>query len=121
MAGSVEVLAPDSSMNGTMKPLPEVFNSTAFTTDHVPLVAREDGIGKGEAQNGTENGERKIVLGRNIHTMCLEVSEPDIDDEVTGEREAYMASVLAKYKKSLSERTKYHLGLILDLQVFDLQ
>ncbi|ESW31054.1 hypothetical protein PHAVU_002G204900 [Phaseolus vulgaris] len=113
MAGSVDVLAPDSSINGTMKPLPEVFNSTAFITDHVhvPLMAEEDDIaGKGEAQNGTENGERNIVLGRNIHTMCLEVSEPDIDDEVTGEREAYMASVLAKYKKSLTERTKYHLG-----------
>ncbi|TKY59543.1 Serine decarboxylase [Spatholobus suberectus] len=67
-------------------------------------------IGNGEAQNGTENGERKILLGRNIHTMCLEVTEPDIDDEVTGEREAYMASVLARYRKSLTERTNYHLG-----------
>ncbi|XP_027917620.1 serine decarboxylase 1-like [Vigna unguiculata] len=110
MAGSVDVLAPDSSINGTTKSLSEVFNSKAFISDHVPLVAGENGIGKGEAQNGTENGERKIVLGKNIHTMCLEISEPDIDDEVTGEREAYMASVLAKYKKSLTERTKYHLG-----------
>lgn len=112
MAGSVDVLAPDSSINGTTKSLPEVLNSTAFISDHVALVAGENGISKVEAQNGTENGERKIVLGRNIHTMCLEISEPDIDDEVTGEREAYMASVLAKYKKTLTERTKYHLGLI---------
>ncbi|XP_047179434.1 serine decarboxylase 1-like [Vigna umbellata] len=110
MAGSVDVLAPDCSINGTTKSLPEVLNSTAFISDHVAIVAGENGIGKGEAQNGTENGQRKIVLGRNIHTMCLEISEPDIDDEVTGEREAYMASVLAKYKRTLTERTKYHLG-----------
>ena len=49
------------------------------------------------------------MLGRNIHTTCLEVTEPDIDDEVTGEREAYMAGMLAKYKKSLTERTNYHI------------
>ncbi|XP_040867797.1 serine decarboxylase [Glycine max] len=49
----------------------------------------------GVVQNGTKNGERKIVLGRNIHTTCLEVTEPDIDDEVTGEREAYMAGIFS--------------------------
>ncbi|XLU71297.1 hypothetical protein S245_030350, partial [Arachis hypogaea] len=48
--------------------------------------------------------------GKNVHTLCLEVTEPDADDEITGERDAYMASVLSKYKKSLTERTKHHLG-----------
>ncbi|KAG4969622.1 hypothetical protein JHK82_035318 [Glycine max] len=65
----------------------------------------DDVVGNGVVQNGTKNGERKIVLGRNIHTTCLEVIELDIDDEVIGEREAYMAGMLAKYKKSLKGPT----------------
>ncbi|XP_057748582.1 serine decarboxylase 1-like [Arachis stenosperma] len=57
------------------------------------------------------HGEReKIVLGRDMHTVSFEITEPDLDDDVTGEREAYMASVLSKYKKSLTEKTKFHLG-----------
>lgn len=113
MVESFDALSSDSSINGTMKTLPKDFDSTAFIRDHVPITVGENDIGNGEAQIGGENGERRIVLGRNIHTMCLEVTEPDIDDEVTGEREAYMASVLAKLKKSLTERTHFHLGLIL--------
>ena len=118
MVGSVDVLAHDSSINGTMKQWPEDFSSMTIMRDHVTLTIGENGIGNGVVQNGTENGERKIVLGRNIHTTCLEVTEPDIDDEVTGEREAYMAGVLAKYKKSLTERTNYHLGMIQHLFLF---
>lgn len=57
------------------------------------------------------SGSRQIVLGRNVHTSCFEISEPEDDDEVTGEREAYMAGVLARYRKSLLERTKHHLGM----------
>ncbi|GJZ32006.1 serine decarboxylase-like protein [Tanacetum coccineum] len=53
--------------------------------------------------NGTEK-PREIVLGRNVHSSCLEVTEPDADDEVTSEREAYTASVLATYQKYLLER-----------------
>lgn len=55
--------------------------------------------------------KREISLGRNVHTTCHEVSEPDDDDDSTGDREAYMASVLARYRKSLIERTKHHLGI----------
>ncbi|KAJ1402294.1 Pyridoxal-phosphate binding site [Sesbania bispinosa] len=114
MAGSVDVLAQDSSINGAiLKLLAEDFNHKVFIKDLAPPTMGENGIVKGEAhqnQKSTEKSEGKIVLGRNIHTMCLEVKEPDSDEEVTGEREAYMASVLAKYKRSLTERTKYHLG-----------
>ncbi|AQK71545.1 Serine decarboxylase [Zea mays] len=56
------------------------------------------------------NGRREIVMGRNVHTSCFAVKEPDADDEETGEREATMASVLALYRRSLVERTKHHLG-----------
>ena len=58
----------------------------------------------------TENGEREIVLGRNVHSSCLDITEPEDNDDVTGDKEAYMASVLARYRQSLIERTKYHLG-----------
>jgi len=55
-------------------------------------------------------GTREIVLGRNVHSSCFAVKEPDADDEFTGEREATMAAVLARYRRSLVERTKHHLG-----------
>jgi hypothetical protein len=59
------------------------------------------------------NEKREIVLGRNVHTTCFSIVEPEADDELTGEREAYMASVLARYRRSLVERTKHHLGICL--------
>ncbi|CAH1426208.1 unnamed protein product [Lactuca virosa] len=66
-------------------------------------------VNGGTSVNGKEK-PREIVLGRNVHTSWHEITEPDDDDEVTGEREAYMASVLARYRKSLLERTKHHLA-----------
>lgn len=53
---------------------------------------------------------KDFVLGRNIHSSCLEITEPEMDDEVTGEKDAYMAGVLSRYRKTLVEKTKYHLG-----------
>lgn len=109
MVGSVD----DLSINGVVEPLPEDFDATAIIKDSVPPVVEDNGNVKEEAQINKEKEKREIVLGRNIHTTCLEVMEPELDDEVTGDREAHMASVLAKYKRSLTERTKYHLGLII--------
>ncbi|CAA2934461.1 Histidine decarboxylase [Olea europaea subsp. europaea] len=87
-----------------VEPLPDDFDPTAVIIDPVPAVVNDDASGI--------NGEtkREIVLGRNIHTECWEVKEPDADDEATGEREAFMASVLARYRRTLIERTKNHLG-----------
>uniref|UniRef100_A0A6N2LQJ0 Serine decarboxylase n=1 Tax=Salix viminalis TaxID=40686 RepID=A0A6N2LQJ0_SALVM len=62
------------------------------------------------AGNGDKQNDREIVSGRNVHTTCLEVTEPEANDEFTGDKDAYMASVLARYRESLMERTKYHLG-----------
>jgi hypothetical protein len=62
----------------------------------------------GRANQKANGGE--IVLGRNLHNMCLPITEPDANDECTGDKEAYMASVLARYRKTLIERTKHHLG-----------
>lgn len=82
----------------------ESFDPTAVVVETVPPVVESNG----------EDGQsrREIVLGKNVHTMCLEVTEPDADDESTGDKEAYMASVLARYRKTLVERTKHHLGII---------
>ncbi|XP_057429878.1 serine decarboxylase 1 [Lotus japonicus] len=110
MVGSFGVLADDLSINGAVEPLPEDFDTTAIIKDPVPPVVGENGVVNGEAQVSKGKEKREIVLGRNIHTTCLEVTEPEADDEVTGDREANMASVLARYKKSLTERTKHHLG-----------
>lgn len=74
----------------------------------LPPVAEVENGGAGDGL-----ATREIVLGRNVHTMSLAVTEPEADDEVTGDREAYMASVLARYRKSLVERTKHHLGILL--------
>ena len=39
------------------------------------------------------------------------ITEPSIDDEISGEKEASMASVLATYRETLVERTKHQLGI----------
>lgn len=106
MAGSVEVIVKELNLEN-VDPLPEDFDPTAIIKDPLPPLVDDTLVaGNGEVKKK----EREIVLGRNVHTMCLEVTEPDADDEVTGEREAYMASVLARYRRSLLERTKHHLG-----------
>ncbi|KAJ0976563.1 hypothetical protein J5N97_012037 [Dioscorea zingiberensis] len=72
---------------------------------------REGGsIATGVRSEGDLVPDIEIVLGRNEHKMCLTIEEPEADDEVTSEKDAYMASVLARYRKSLVERTKHHLG-----------
>jgi histidine decarboxylase len=113
MVGNVEVLSVALNLE-KVDPLPEDFDTTAVIVEPVPPVVGNGSTemnGHKTAGNGVEKKkEREIVLGRNVHTTCLEVTEPDLDDEVTGEREAYMASVLARYRKSLLERTKHHLG-----------
>lgn len=51
-----------------------------------------------------------FILGRNMHNDCLSITEPGLDDEVTSDSEAYIAEVLARYRRTLVDRTKYHLG-----------
>lgn len=80
------------------------FDPTAVVSEAMPPVVESDG------EDG--EGTRKIVLGKNVHTSCFEVTEPDADDDSTGDKDAYMASVLARYRKTLVERTKHHLGMI---------
>lgn len=103
MAGSIDVMLHDLNLE-TVESLPDDFDPTTVINDPIPPI-----VDAAKSVNGIEK-PREIVLGRNVHTTCLEVTEPDVDDEVTGEREAYMASVLARYRKSLVERTKHHLG-----------
>lgn len=103
MAGSIDVMLRDLNLD-TVESLPADFDPTTVINDILPPVVND-----AKLVNGIEK-PREIVLGRNVHTSSLEVTEPDADDEVTGEREAYMASVLARYRKSLLERTKHHLG-----------
>ncbi|XP_065044502.1 serine decarboxylase 1-like [Musa acuminata AAA Group] len=104
MVGSVGNGLMDLCDKGKVEPLPKEFDPTDIV-EPVPALDLE-GVGgeEGSAKN------REIVLGRNVHTMCFTIKEPEVDDEVTGEREAYMASVLARYRRSLVERTKHHLG-----------
>ncbi|WJX21982.1 histidine decarboxylase [Trifolium repens] len=110
MVGSVDVLGDDLNINGAVAVLPDDFDVAAIIKDPLPPVVAENGIDKVEGQINAGKERREIVLGRNIHTTCLEVTEPEADDEITGDRDAHMASVLARYRKSLTERTKYHLG-----------
>lgn len=88
------------------------FDLTAVA-EPVPAVVKSEDVDG--AVNDGEEQKREIVLGRNIHTTCLAVTEPDADDESTGDKEAYMASVLARYRKTLTDRTKYHLGIVFNL------
>lgn len=102
MVGSVGKASMD--LREKLEPLPEEFDPKEIS---VPVDSGPNGgLEAGDGKN------REIVLGRNVHKMCFAINEPEADDEVTGEREAYMASVLARYRKSLIERTKHHLGMI---------
>lgn len=95
----------NGAMNPSEKvePLPEEIDPKEL----VSPMAFEPGVG---AVEECINKKKEIVLGKNVHTMCYTIKEPEMDDDITGEREAYMASVLAIYRKSLVERTKHHLG-----------
>ncbi|RWR85262.1 serine decarboxylase-like protein [Cinnamomum micranthum f. kanehirae] len=96
----------NGELNGKVEslPLPQEMSSESLS-----LVTENGGGGGGGGEVGRKE-KREIVLGRNVHMMCHTVTEPEADEEVTGEREAHMASVLARYRKSLMERTKHHLG-----------
>lgn len=93
--------------------LSDDFDPTAVVTEPLPSpVTNGTGTDDDIEENlkTTNGGDREMVLGRNIHTTSLAVTEPEVNDEFTGDKEAYMASVLARYRKTLVERTKYHLG-----------
>ncbi|RWW58317.1 hypothetical protein BHE74_00034887 [Ensete ventricosum] len=114
MVGSVGNGLMDLCHKGKVEPLPKEFDPTDIV-EPMPAVDLESlGGDEGSGKN------REIVLGRNVHTMCFTIKEPEVDDEVTGEREAYMASVLARYRRSLIERTKHHLGTTVKGAVDDL-
>ncbi|BFG40725.1 hypothetical protein CerSpe_269990 [Prunus speciosa] len=91
----------------------EDFDPTAVVAEPLPTVVTSnvncDLIGK-FAEDLKGSLEKPMVLGRNVHTTCLAVTEPEANDEFTGDKDAYMASVLARYRKTLVERTKHHLG-----------
>ncbi|KAK4751957.1 hypothetical protein SAY87_020755 [Trapa incisa] len=96
-------------MNGAVGILSREFDPTAVLAEPLPqILGGREVNGVNEEEKG--NGRRQIVLGRNVHTSCLEVTEPDADDELTGDKDAHMAGVLARYRKTLMERTKHHLG-----------
>lgn len=97
-------------MNGGAKVLPEAFEAAAVVAEPLPEVVELNGGGVGVGKVG--KGKREIVLGRNVHTTCLAIEEPEANDDFTGDKEAYMAGVLARYRKTLMERTKHHLGTL---------
>ncbi|GKF26247.1 hypothetical protein Tco_0082141 [Tanacetum coccineum] len=103
MAGGIDVMLRDLNLD-KVESLPEDFDPTTVINDLLLHVANDVKL-----VNGIEK-PTEIVLGRNLHSSCLDVTEPDADDEVTGEREAYTSSVLATYQKYLLERNKHHLG-----------
>ena len=88
-------LPEDIPLDTLKKVVPPLENELQTTTD---------------ATNTRGKDTKKFHLGRNLHASCLEITEPDMDDEITGEKDAYMASVLSRYRKTLVEKTKYHLG-----------
>jgi hypothetical protein len=91
-----------------------VVNEFALALAPAPAPATHELINGFEEReienNGIEKRKREIVLGRNVHSTCFSIVEPEADDELTGKREAYMATVLARYQLYLVERTKHHLG-----------
>ncbi|KAI3951988.1 hypothetical protein MKW92_017205 [Papaver armeniacum] len=79
-------------INGEIESLPKGF---------VPVVLAEN-EGRGKEKVGD------IYRAQNI--LPYAVREHDADDEITGEREAYTASILGMYESFLGERIRHHLG-----------
>lgn len=114
MVGSALVETVTENLGGRVGILSEDFDPTAVVGEPVPAVVENGGEMNGVAEREERKRNAEIVLGRNVHTSCLAVTEPDANDEFTGDKEAYMASVLARYRKTLLERTKHHLGKAFD-------
>lgn len=89
------------------EPLPEEISFDSLKTVLPALVNGQNGEAGDDVM---VEQTQEFVLGKNIHGTCLEITEPEVDDEVTGDRDAYMAGILARYRKTLVEKTKYHLG-----------
>lgn len=121
--GQADLGAGAVSMNGVGKALlhPAAEAAAAAETLPMELEPPEALVAAAKGEEAAANGRREIVMGRNVHTSCFAVKEPDADDEETGEREATMASVLALYRRSLVERTKHHLGMLLLLGRFTIR
>lgn len=112
MVGSVMGMGDN---NGGAEVLIGDFDPNAIFSEPLPPLAVTNDVdlhGQPHAES-KQSGKREIVLGRNVHTTCFAVTEPDANDESTGDKDAYMASVLARYRKNLVERTKHHLGFFL--------
>ncbi|CAH8356817.1 unnamed protein product [Eruca vesicaria subsp. sativa] len=116
MVGALESNQSILEMAEKFEILSDDFDPTAVVTEPLPSPVA-NGIGPDQEKDNPKRnsvtnggGEREMVLGRNVHTTSLAVTEPESNDEHTGDKEAYMASVLARYRKTLVERTKYHLG-----------
>lgn len=101
-------------LKGSLKrslPPPMSLGASEALPDEIPLDSLKTVLSRLEnVQPGHVKDNKSFVLGRNMHGSSLEITEPDHDDDVTGEKDAYMAGVLARYRKSLTEKTKYHLG-----------
>lgn len=102
-------MTPSKSLKRSSLP-PSVAVSEALP-DEISVDCLKTALPLPGLENGSHvNVKKDFVLGKNMHGSSLEITEPEHDDDVTGEKEAYMAGVLARYRKSLTEKTKFHLG-----------
>ncbi|XP_054787297.1 serine decarboxylase 1-like isoform X2 [Prosopis cineraria] len=52
----------------------------------------------------------KEVMKKRKENVEFAITEPDVDDDITGDKEAHMASLHARYMKTLIQRTTHHFG-----------
>ncbi|KAI8014445.1 Serine decarboxylase [Camellia lanceoleosa] len=110
MVGTVSVLSNGSKVELLLK----CFDPITIPVEPLPPVVASNGVAGGETK---KMKERDIVLGKNVHTTSLTITEPDVDDDSTSDMEAFMAGVLVGYRKTLIEKTKYHLGYPFNLDL----
>lgn len=72
-----------------------LFSESANTTVVTCTVNGEEGK---ESGNGT------------VTSSCLDIEEYGANGEITGEKKAYVATVLERYTRRWHERSKHHLG-----------
>lgn len=116
MVMSVRTVSAVSEENGFSKkwPAPDMSPLAEPLPDEIPLLSLKTvqlPTCHMYGQNGKPVQKTKgSVLGKAVHGTGLEITEPEIDAELTGELEAYMASILAWYVETVVEKSKCHLA-----------
>ena len=74
MSGSIDMMLRNLNLE-TIEYLTEDFDSTTVINDHLPPIVDDASHINGLKSINRKEETKEIILGRNVHTTCLEVTE----------------------------------------------